>query len=77
VGKIVQPLQSGNCHDSCAHGHERHGPLTRLAGFSWVGSVRFGWFGLWYAASAKRVCMALCLATGGMPVSVVRFWLQV
>jgi 5-enolpyruvylshikimate-3-phosphate synthase len=32
VGKVVQPLQSVNCHDSRAHGHERHGPFTRLAG---------------------------------------------
>jgi hypothetical protein len=26
VDKVVQPLQSVNCHDSHAHGHERHGP---------------------------------------------------
>jgi hypothetical protein len=32
VGKVVQPLQSVNCHDSHAHGHERHGPFTRLVG---------------------------------------------
>jgi hypothetical protein len=32
MGKVVQPLQSVNCHDSCAHGHERHGPFTRLVG---------------------------------------------
>jgi hypothetical protein len=32
VGKVVQPLQSVNCHDSRAHGHERHGPFTRLVG---------------------------------------------
>jgi hypothetical protein len=30
VGKVVQPLQSVNCHDSRAHGQERHGPFTRL-----------------------------------------------
>jgi hypothetical protein len=63
VGKVVQPLQSVNCHDSRAHGHERHGPFTRLVGILvgmvWVGS---GWSGLWYAAGAKLVCM---------------FWLQV
>jgi hypothetical protein len=29
VGKVVQPLQSVNCHDSRAHGHERRGPFTR------------------------------------------------
>jgi hypothetical protein len=41
VGKIVQPLQSVNCHDSHAHGHERHGPFTPLVGFGWVGSAGF------------------------------------
>jgi hypothetical protein len=40
MGKVVQPLQSVNCHDSRAHGHERHGPFTRLVG------VWLGWFGL-------------------------------
>jgi hypothetical protein len=55
VGKIVQPLLSINCHDSRAHGHERHGPFTRLVGIwlvessgltgsSWFGSGGlFGW----------------------------------
>jgi hypothetical protein len=33
MGKLVQPLQSVNCHDSRAHGHEQHGPFTRLVGF--------------------------------------------
>jgi hypothetical protein len=33
VGKVVQPLQSVNCHDSRAQGHERHGPFTRLVEF--------------------------------------------
>jgi hypothetical protein len=37
MGKVVQPLQSVNCHDSRAHGLERHGPFTRL--------VEYGWFG--------------------------------
>jgi hypothetical protein len=42
VGKVVQPLQSVNCHNSRAHGHERHGPFTRLVGISdWD-----FWFGL-------------------------------
>jgi hypothetical protein len=63
VGKVVQPLQSVNCHDSRAHGHERHGPFTYLAGSLvgtvWVGSSRSG---LWCAAGVKHVCM---------------FWLQV
>jgi hypothetical protein len=39
VGKVVQPLQSVNCHDSRAHGHERHGPFTRLVGISGLGSL--------------------------------------
>jgi hypothetical protein len=63
VGKVVQPLQSVNCHDSRAHGHERHGPFTRLVGFLvgmvWVGSSRSG---LWYTVGVKSVCL---------------FWLQV
>jgi hypothetical protein len=37
VGKVVQPLQSVNCHDSCAHGHEWHGPFTRLVGLDLLG----------------------------------------
>jgi hypothetical protein len=41
VGKVVQPLQSGNYHDSHAHGHERHGPFTRLVG-GLVGMARVG-----------------------------------
>jgi hypothetical protein len=81
-----------NCHDSHGHGHERHGPFTRLVGV-WL--VWFGlsllwssWFGSWYAAGAKSVCMVhgscyrsetceLCsvLATGVRPVSYVQFWL--
>jgi hypothetical protein len=77
VGKVVQPLQSVNCHDSRAHGHERHGPFTRLVGFGWVGPVGFesSQSGLGYATGAKLVCMVL--ATGGMLVSVGQFWLQV
>jgi hypothetical protein len=63
VGKVVQPLQSINCHDSRAHGHERHGPFKRLVeilvGTVWIGSSRSG---LWYAAGVKPGCM---------------FWLQV
>jgi hypothetical protein len=63
VGKVVQPLQSVDCHDSRAHDHERHGPFTRLVGnligMVWVGSSQSG---LWYAAGVKSVCM---------------FWLQV
>jgi hypothetical protein len=36
-----------------------------------------GHFGSWYAVGAKPMCMVLGLATGGMPVSVGPFWLQV
>jgi hypothetical protein len=54
VGKVVQHLQSVNYHDSRAHGHERHGPFTRLAeilvGMVWVGSSRSGY-------GVKTVCM--------------------
>jgi hypothetical protein len=59
VGKVVQPLQSVNCHDSRAHGHERHGPFTRLVEIWLVGTVRVGSSrsGSWYAASVKPVCM--------------------
>jgi hypothetical protein len=59
VGKVVQPLQSVNCVGSRAHGHERHGPFTRLVGFGFVGSAGFesSYFGSWYAVGAKPVCM--------------------
>jgi hypothetical protein len=63
VGKVVQPLQSVNCHDSRAHGHEQHGPFTLLVGILvgmvWVESSQSG---LWYAVGVKHGCM---------------FWLQV
>jgi hypothetical protein len=44
-----------------------------------VGSVGFesNWFGSCYVAGAKPAGMVLGLATGGMPVSVGRFWPQV
>jgi hypothetical protein len=41
MGNIVQHMQSVNCYDRHAHGHERHGPFTQLVGFGWVGSARF------------------------------------
>jgi hypothetical protein len=37
----VQPLQSVNCLDSHAHGHERYEPFTRLVGVV-VGMVQVG-----------------------------------
>jgi hypothetical protein len=33
MGKVVQPLQSVNYHDSHAHDHEQHGHFTQLVGF--------------------------------------------
>jgi hypothetical protein len=59
VGKVVQPLQSVNCHDSHAHSHEQHGPFTLLVGFGWVGPARFesSRSVLGYAAGVKHVCM--------------------
>jgi hypothetical protein len=55
MGKVVQPLQSVNYHDSRAHGHERHGPFTRLVGISGLGWIYSVW--LWYAAGVKSGCM--------------------
>ncbi len=73
MGKVVQPLQSVNFHDSRAHGHERHGPFTRLVGIS-------GW-DLWFGLDLVNLVMVCSrcepwvhvLATGGMPVSVDHF----
>jgi hypothetical protein len=45
MGKVVQPLQSVNCHDSRAHGHERHGSSRQLVGV-WLGLFRLGLVGL-------------------------------
>jgi hypothetical protein len=56
----VQPLQSVNCHDSHAHGHERHGPFTRLVG------VWLGWFGL-------GISWSIGYAACAMPMSSVDF----
>jgi hypothetical protein len=36
VSTGYKPLQSINYHDSCAHGYERSGLLTRLVGFEMV-----------------------------------------
>jgi hypothetical protein len=75
VGKVVERLQSVNFHDSCAHGHERHGPFTRLVEFGWVGPAGFesSRSGSDYAVGAKPVCMVLAIS--GMHVSVGQFWL--
>jgi hypothetical protein len=58
VGKVVQHLQSVNCRDYRAHGHERHGPFTRLAG-TLVGMVRVrsSQSRLWCEAGVKPGCM--------------------
>ena len=80
MGKVVQPLQRVNYHDSRARGHERRGPFTRLVGvFAGLGS---SWFGSCYATGAKPVgivswlscrwdaCVLVSiLATGVTPVS--------
>jgi hypothetical protein len=71
VGKVVQPLQSVNCHDRRAHSHEQHGPFTRLVGYSWFGSGQvLGLDGFCYRGGTCELC--LVLATGVRPVSFVR-----
>jgi hypothetical protein len=67
VGKFVQPLQSINYHDSHAHGHERHGPFTRLVGYGWFGSGQV--LGLDGFCCRGELC--LVLATGVRLVSFV------
>jgi hypothetical protein len=66
-----------NYHDNRAHGHERHGPFTRLVrvwlGWFWLGLPGSSWFGSWYAAGVKPVCMVLGLATGVRPMSFDHF----
>jgi hypothetical protein len=59
VGRVVQPLHSVNYLDSHAHGHEQHGPFTRLVGFGWAGPTGFEsrQSSSRYAAGVKPVCM--------------------
>jgi hypothetical protein len=72
VGKVVQPLQSVNCHDSRAHGLERHGPFTRLVGYGCFGSGQvLGLDGYCYRGETCELC--LVLATGVRPMSSVWF----
>jgi hypothetical protein len=74
VGKVVQPLQSVNCHDSRAHYHVRQGPFTQLVGFGWFGSGRvLGLVGLatrvrpvssvWFGYRGETCKLSLVLAT--------------
>jgi hypothetical protein len=78
VGKVVQPLQSVNYHDSRVHGHERHGPFTRLVGVWLVFIYRVFWVQLvWFVICSSFEASVHGLATGGMPVSIGWFWLQV
>jgi hypothetical protein len=60
VGKVVQPLQSVNYHDSRAHDHERHGPFTRLVGLGWVGLVLSG-LSLVVLAHGMQKVRSLCV----------------
>jgi hypothetical protein len=70
VGKVVQPLQSINCLDSYAHGHEQHGPFTRLVGYGWFGSAQV--LGLDGFCNRGETCeLCLVLTTGVRPVSFV------
>jgi hypothetical protein len=69
VGKVVQPLQSVNCHDSRAHGHERQGPSHSLwsmvglaAGVRPVSSI-------WFSYRVETCELCLVLAIGVRPVS--------
>jgi hypothetical protein len=82
VGKVVQPMHSVNCHDSHAHGHERHGPFTQLVGYGWFGSSRvLGLFGLatrvrpvssvWFGYMGETCELCLVLAIG---VRLMSWW---
>jgi hypothetical protein len=78
VGKVVQPLQSVNCHDSDAHGHERHGPFTQLVEvwLVWICQVLWVQF-IWFVVCSRCEACVHRLAISGMPVSVGQFWLPV
>jgi hypothetical protein len=78
MGKVVQPLQSVNYHDNRAHGHEQHGPFTRLVGVWLVWIYRVFWVQLvlFVVCSGCEACVH-GLATSGMPVSIGGFWLKV
>jgi hypothetical protein len=60
VGKVVQPLQSVNSHDSHAHGHERHGHFTWLVGYGWFGPGQvLGLDGFCYGVETCELCLVL------------------
>jgi hypothetical protein len=62
MGKVVQPLQSVNYHDSRAHGHERHGPFTRLVGYGWFGSGQvLGLDGFYYRGETCELCLVFSI----------------
>jgi hypothetical protein len=80
MGKVVQPLQSINYHDSHAHGHERHEPFTWLVGLVLLGFSLVVWFvscsrcetcvqGSWFGYRWDAYECWLILATGVTHVS--------
>jgi hypothetical protein len=78
MGKVVQPLQSVNCHDSRAHGLERHGPFTWLVEVWLVWICRVFWVQfIWFVVCSRCEACVHGLAIGEMHVSIVQFWLQV
>jgi hypothetical protein len=69
----VQPLQSVNCHDSRAHGHERHRHFTRLVGYGWFGpGLVLGLDGFFFCYRGETFELCLILATGVRHVSFVK-----
>jgi hypothetical protein len=65
VGNVVQPLQSVNCHYSCAHIL-----VGFVCGMQQVRSL-CAWFLLWLQVGC--LWAMLVLPAGGMPVSVGQF----
>jgi hypothetical protein len=80
MGKAVQPLQSVNCHDSHAHGHERHGPFTRLVGvwmgWFWLGSTGSSWFGFVVCSRCETCVHGPWFGYRGETYELWSFWLQ-
>jgi hypothetical protein len=62
VGKVVQPLQSVNYHDSRAHDHERHGLFAGLVGYDCFGSGQvLGLNGYCYSGETCELCLVLAI----------------